>query len=790
MQVSRYNYKSISFGRELTPIENITNRCRVYDAKKAIGLDHIVLVTHTPCLPSEPNEDNGIGVLASTKGTLKYLNFAYDNGIDGISIEPQGVIKGEYYCPYDSSSFSKKVVVNLNELTTDKWACILPESVAQDVVKNKNYNVRIPQKDGAPVEKQFSSDRVIYDYVLNAQLNALHTAYDNFQTKIEAGDTKALELNKTFEDYKQTNNFWLETDSLYFTLSKIHSNDYYLQWDNKLHQTLFDKDDTSYSQQEKDAEKAKLIKENPKEIDFYKFCQFVVNKQQIDVAEYASNIGQNRAQNDISVVKKALEKGEINSYTAEYLIQGINMAKNSHRGVNIIGDKQIGFSTIDIWGHPDVFTKDEFMGAPPNPMKKRDAQSWGFKFIPREKLFNENGSLGDGGIFLKNLFVKTFRDNPGGVRIDHVLGMIDPWTYKNNAGEGSRYLFKLMLSNQLKELQDVGINEEVIKGIPDPINGILEKDSSERKLLCDKGVWDFDKAKRIINENEDSIKKEYARILSDIVLVAGEQVIKERAETLGETLDPQELNKKVKSLLICEDMGVLTTPLLWTMKALELTGMRHARYSDPLNSKQIYRESNPEEQGHYWMVGGHDDAPYIRQVSNYDKETIQKDDKKLSARDLHADYVAQELDIKDSSPLRDRNNPWTFIKAKFARIFAADKNPKTPNNILLNWQDMLGIDVQYNKPGTADKENNWNARIPNQSDSFDKTYYNQTLPSGTGISITETLKTAMQAMGDQFIGQNRELIQSLSVLSDKLKEKAESEPFSYAKISSLFGLED
>lgn len=777
-QVNVYYKKNFSagvtFGRELNPLENVMNRANIDEAKKALGLEHIVVVTHTPCLPTEKNEDNGIGVLASTEGTLKYFNFIYDNGIDGISIEPQGVIKGEYYCPYDSSSFSKKIVVNLKELTEDKWANILPQEVARNVVKNKNYNVRVPVGDpklGNYENREFSRDKVIYDYALKAQMDALEIAYDNYLGKVKNKDPKALGLKAEFDSYSKENDFWLEGDSLYFVLSNMHGSDYYPGWGNELHRSLFDDNYETYSLETKKHEKTRLIKENKAEIDFYKFCQFVVNKQQLDLAEFALNIGNNRAKTDIDTINRALHNGEISSETARYLMNYVNGVKKSHKGIYIVGDKQIGFSTIDIWGHPTIFTKDEFMGAPPNPMKKRKAQAWNFKFIPKEKMFNSDGSLAEGGLFLKNLFKKTFKDNPGGVRIDHILGMIDPWTYTDDAEQGSRYFFKRLLNNELSELRDININEETIKGIPDPMGGILLDDSDNRKLLEQRGIWDFDKAKRIINSNMHAVKREYSQILNKIVLPAGEEALKERYQKMGVEISQQELDKNVKSLLICEDLGTFTLPLSWTMKELGLTGMRHARYSDPVKPSNRYRESNPEEQGNYWMLGGHDDAPYISQVENYNHETVKRDGLDISARDAHADYIARELEWGESSYLKDWSRPWQFIKTKFARIFAADKNPQTPNNILVNWQDLLGINVQYNTPGTTDKENNWTARIPNDSESFDKVYYDKTLPSGEGLSVTETLKTAMEGMGWPFREQYNLLIHSLSNLAEALKEK-------------------
>ena len=46
-----------------------------------------------------------------------------------------------------------------------------------------------------------------------------------------------------------------------------------------------------------------------------------------------------------------------------------------------------------------------------------------------EKLFNKDGSLGEGGKFLQKRYEEVFKSSPGGVRIDHLIGLIDPFVY-------------------------------------------------------------------------------------------------------------------------------------------------------------------------------------------------------------------------------------------------------------------------------------------------------------------------------------------------------------------------
>lgn len=753
---------NFSFKRTLTPLEKIQARVAIQESKKQMGIEHIDLVTHTQSLPSFKDEDTGIGVWAPSAGTKSYIDFAYENGIDGILIEPAGVISPPLYSPYDSSAYSKKMAVDLKELTTEKWGKLLPYEVFESVVQNKNYEVVVPEnpnskeKDGKTIVKTFEPDQVIYDYALPAQYKAVEVAYDNMIQN--QNDEKISSIQKDFEQFKTKNASWLDNDAIYYVLYQTHGDFDYENWENELDKVLMDKSDTRFSDEEKEKRLDEIKTNHKKDLEVYKFMQFVVNSQQKEIADYASNISKIKLQEERDILAKAYVDKIISHETFAKLFDA-NEANT--KGVSIIADKPIGFSSMDIWGNPQIFTKDEFVGAPPDVFSA-DGQAWGFKFIPREKMFNEDGSLAEGGKYLKNLYTKTFEENLGGVRIDHVLGLIDPWTYKENpkgAMGGSRYLFKTMLNGELKELQKFGFNEETILGVPDPINGILEKNSENRKLLKEKGISDFDGAKKVLLKNIDNVKAQYSKMLTDIVLPAGREVVSKRAEEKGEKLSPEELNKEVASLLIAEDMGVLTTPLTWVMKDLGLFGMRHARYSDPYNKKHIYRECNKAEQGHYWMVGTHDDDIYLNQVKSYDNKEAK----------AHAKYLTSELGIS-KKPLMEMNNPWIVAKAKIARLFLGDKNPKTPNNIILNWLDVFNSKHRYNTPGILDKSLNWNRRIPNETP-YDEKYYNETLPNGEGISVAESLKMAMEAMDGKFRKENKELIQTLSETIDKLNEK-------------------
>lgn len=795
-----------SFGRSLSSFEKIESRVLNEEAKKAIGLENLVLVTHTPSLPSTGDEDTGIGVLSKNKGTLSYIDFAYNNGIDGIMIEPQGIIKGEYYSPYEASLMSKKAVADLKALTQSKWANILPYEVYKQAVDGKEY-------------KGAEKDRVIYDFVLPTHEEALQTAYDNFKQKVAEGDKKALDINKGFEQYKKDNAFYLTTDAIFNILSTQNDGKSFGEWNSKLHRTLFDTSDKTYSKAQKDAEIARIKEEHKDEIDFHMFSQFVIDKQQEEVLDYAANIARLKMESDLYILQATFEEGKITAAEHNFLSNKVKENAKASRGVSIIGDKPVGYSAMDVWSNPTLFTKTEYLGAPPNVMKARMGQDWDFSFIPREKLFEQDGrsdKLAEGGVYLKSVFKKMLKDNPGGLRIDHVLGLIDPWTYEKNSNtqmthgkfrvllstdlkelnelginpdamkgikdpvgaitnpasperkilesrgvwdfnkatkivtekkdavervltnqsnQGSRYVFKLMLDTHLKGLRELGFNEDTIKEIIDPIGGIYGTSEADRYILGERGIWDFDKAKAIVEANKEAIVKEYGKILDKILVEACRETVIEKAAKQGETLSEDEILKRARAMVVCEDLGSSTIPLQLVMEKFKLTGMRHSAYADPNDPNNKYREGNPTAQGHYLLVGTHDDSPYIDHVKNPNY-----------LREANANYISSELGI-DRAPLMDVKNPHTMMRAKIARLISADNNPQTPNNVILNWLDLFGKTQRYNTPGLNDAKANWTLRVTSSDKDFEQEYYDKTLVNQEGINMPKAYAVAMKANG-------------------------------------------
>ena len=101
---------------------------------------------------------------------------------------------------------------------------------------------------------------------------------------------------------------------------------------------------------------------------------------------------------------------------------------NKKHGIKVIGDSPVAQSAVDEWVNKDLFLEGKAIGCPPDSFSS-DGQRWGFKYYKPEELFNKDGSLGKAGEILKKKYEDYFANFPGGIRIDHIIGLIDPFIY-------------------------------------------------------------------------------------------------------------------------------------------------------------------------------------------------------------------------------------------------------------------------------------------------------------------------------------------------------------------------
>lgn len=601
-------------------------------ALKALGKKNFVFIMHNGSFPSIEGENTGFGTINSQAGK-NFIDYA--SGLfDAIQMGPAGKTKSSDSSPYTGTIFSNNpLFIDLKELTTDKWHKILSEKTFKDIVDNN------PNKD---------KNKTSYSYITKRQDEALTEAYENF---LKLNDKK---LNAEFDTYKIENDSWLDKDSLYEAFTLENGTDYWPNWKNKADKNVFNPKSI-----EEKIEYGKRIdemsKKYAKEIDKYKFIQFVLNKQNVETKKYADS-----------------------------------------KNIKMIADRQVAFSDRDCWAYQSLFLEGWCLGCPPDYFSK-DGQAWGFPVIDPEKLYNSDGSLGEAGILMKNLFKKMFKENPGGVRIDHIVGLIDPWVYK--AGK------KPMPEQGAGRLYSSPEHPELSK------YAIAKLEDLDTTLTPDK-------EKRVKSLTEEQIRL-YGRLIEKIVIAAA----KEEGLT--------------KDSIVCEDLGTLTNPVAAVMKEYELLGMKLTQFTVPTEDDDPYRCKNITKK--CWaMIGTHDNQP----VSLWAKSLVHTHEGYLHVKNLVEDLF-KEAPNKDEIIVKMTNDENFLKETKLVELFACQAE-----NIQIFFTDFFGMNQTYNTPGTSG-DKNWSLRLPNNFAQMET------------INLPLLLKKAIIARGSEFAKANKNIIEEL-----------------------------
>lgn len=569
----------------------------------------------------------------NSDGGKEFINYAAGL-FDAIQMGPAGKTKKSDSSPYTGTIFSNNpLFIDLKQLTTSKWHKILSEATFNEIVENN------PNK---------GKNRTSYSYITIKQSQAMMEAYKNF---IKLNDKQ---LNKEFNKYKLENDSWLDKDSLYEAFSLENGSDYWPIWKNKQDKNIFN----PKSNEEK-IEFAKRIdeisKKYAKEIDEYKFEQFILYKQNLETRKLAES-----------------------------------------KNIKMIADRQVAFSDRDCWAYQSLFLEGWCLGCPPDYFSK-DGQAWGFPVVNPEKLFNSDGSLGDAGILMKNLYKKMFHENPGGVRIDHIVGLIDPWVYKKGK--------KPMPEQGAGRLYSSPEHEELKK------YAIAKLEDLDTTLTSDK-------EKRVKTLTEEQIKL-YGRFIEKIVIAAA----KEEGLT--------------KDSIVCEDLGTLTNPVAAVMKDYDLLGMKLTQFTVPTEEDDPYRCKNITPRS-WAMIGTHDNQP----VTVWANSLIHTHEGYLHVKNLVDDLFSGEQD-KDSIIVKMTNDADFLKETKLVELFACKAE-----NIQIFFTDFFNMNETYNVPGTSG-DKNWSLRLPDNYKEM------QT------INLPLLLKKAIIARGKEFANKNQKLIEEL-----------------------------
>lgn len=408
---------SPSFGRALTTPEAADLAKLISRVKsEVLNIKKFSMTLFSSASPSELGKNVGIGTINSSYSRNMIKKMAKFYGIDCVQMGPHGIRNRGWASPYSSSSYSLSAKsIDLFALGSKDFGSILSKS------SNALKKVQSPNVSGyAAVNKELVGG--IYS-------EALKEAFENFK-KLSDGHS----LKKEFNTYKQKNDsVWLEGDALYDVLSAKYKSDQWKHWGDKLDRELFG--DMAGSQ-EAAARIKELNAKHTDQIEFYKFNQFIAEKQLMET------------------------KKDLNS-----------------AGINILGDCPISFCYRDSWTNKKDLDVDLFLGCDngDGTFQSWDAIMWK-NTKPLEKRINRYYDLYDG------------------VRYDAAWEYIKPYTYRHEEGSSREYLNKgteaieSMLEVAKKRGKDLELNNfELVGGAN--INSEVDKIRSQTAMPEIRVAW-------------------------------------------------------------------------------------------------------------------------------------------------------------------------------------------------------------------------------------------------------------------------------------------------------------
>ncbi len=626
----------------------------IQKALKVLNKKNFYMIIHGASFPSDKNRDTGFGTYNS-ENAKKFIEFANTFGFNGIQLGPDGKTKAVDSSPYTATLFSNNpMFIDLYQLTTEEFGEILTEEACRKIA------------NGNPA----TSNNTAYEYAYKEYNKALREAFRNYKSKLAQKDKKTKQLNRKFNTFVENNALWLEKDAVYEALSVKHGNDYWPVWQDELDKKLYCPGH-QFTQEQADQRMLEIKEKFAEEIEFYRFVQFIAYVQKQNT-------------------KKYLKK----------------------KGMKTVADAQVAFSDRDFWANQYYFLENYYLGCPPDFFAE-DGQAWGFPVLDPDKVFNPDGTLADGGKILKARFEKMFEENPGGVRIDHIIGLVDPYVYKKDhrpkPEEGAARLYSSPEHGELGKY------------------AIVTHENLNHEFTPDN-------EHRIKNLSDDQVKQ-YARILEQIVIQSAQEKGIE------------------KEAIICEDLGTVTNPVLEVMDKLELSGLRVTEFVDPEAENHPYRVKNTAKI-HWVMIGSHDNAPLTCWLDElYGQNKIG-----LHARNLAEDLKPSQVEEFKQGLIENRSK---FITAKFAELFAS-----SAENIQVFFADFFGMKQRYNQPGTSGDQN-WSLRVPNNYECF---YYDQ-LAGGEALNLPEALIMAIESRGSSFASKQKTLISKLQSYAEIISRR-------------------
>ena len=611
----------------------------IADAKKFLGINNLALILHQSSFPVK-DKDLFIGSHINDKALdlNKFLKF---HGFDSIQLGPPGLTK---LSPYQSSINSKNYLyTDMEKLATKEYANLLTVNDKQDDIARE---IRKVDKDA---KYEANSDQTNFNKAFYVVDKLYDKAYTNFVNKLKDNDPDALRLNKEFVKFKKEQNNWLEKDSVFVLLRNLlRMDDNFFEWPDMC-RNLFDyKEDMESPFHDEAVEYyAGINQKYKRELDIYKFKQFIIDKQEHEFQK---------------------ENGKLPYST----------------------DAIIGFHMMDYYSNKDAFLPGYRVGTPyggegrpiGNGSPWGNNQTWDIPVVDPKKLFikDYNGNitgLGAAGKLIRQKFEKLL-DTYENIRIDHVIGIVDPWIYDKNRVEVKigRYPW-----------EDPNVPEHVIYKNAHGAN--ISMMHKQNVFGYNKG-WDADITNQI---NEDIANMpnidpdgDYAKIIDEILL----PLFKEKGvnpedmawETLG--CDTQKFREVFDKNRNGHYLPEITSAYEWQIQK---------RLADPRHKNDTV------------ILGCHDHGPFAQVCDDnfYNQKNCPNGiyEENYIVGSLYPDKAPSQRGQIMNQLKWDRR---LRVKLKFSEMF------RYAEKIQLTFMDFFGLDKAYNYAGTQNPSN-WKLRL-------------------------------------------------------------------------------
>lgn len=471
--------------------------------------------------PAAAGEDIGIGSpYSSGAGEVRefFSGFVTSNILGPWGKTYRGPKDYSMHSPYLSTLDSlNPFFINFKYLTTGEGGNLVKPETFASIVANKPKEA-ISSSIAVPIN---------YNYGEKAVNQMLDEAFDTYTERLIKQDSDSIKLSQQISTFKNENP-GIVLDAVYESLVEKYGTDDISKWDKIARElpVLLNKKD------EQAALRLKVLCEgsNQQKIEKYLFAQFLA-------ASHAENP-------KLSPFK-------------------------------YIADKQVAIIGQDAWKLQDLLLTEidghKISLGVPADMFSPEGRCWGMNILDPHKLFDEKGNITEGGERIYNLFRKVFHKNRGGLRLDHFIGVIDPYVCINGSPRAEDGAGRLLSSPDNRILGKYAIRES-------PHEAAMEK---------------------------------YSLIFEKIILRAAQD----------EGLSAKDI--------IPEDIGALTDPVRAVMEKHGLSSMKVTSFVNPEQPNHTYRGQNALPKDSI-AIGNHDTQPAISYFADMSQDIYSRHAKMLS----------------------------------------------------------------------------------------------------------------------------------------------------------------